>query len=34
MSASGSTTWCGFARAILRKEIIAISTDEYPTLAR
>jgi len=34
MSASGSTTWCGFAREILRKDVIAISTDQYPTPAR
>jgi dTDP-4-dehydrorhamnose reductase len=33
MSASGETTWCGFARAIVRREVIAISSDEYPTLA-
>ena len=34
MSASGSTTWCGFAREIVRKEVIAISTEEYPAPAR
>jgi dTDP-4-dehydrorhamnose reductase len=36
MSAQGSTTWCGFARAIVgdRVKVVAISSSEYPTPAR
>jgi dTDP-4-dehydrorhamnose reductase len=44
MTASGSTSWCGFARAILatanlatavpNPQVVAISTAEYPTPAR
>lgn len=36
MSAQGSTTWCGFARAIVgdRVKVLPISSSEYPTPAR
>jgi dTDP-4-dehydrorhamnose reductase len=36
MTAGGSTTWCGFARAIVgdRVKVGAISSSEYPTPAR
>src|SRR5207248_8043752 len=38
MSASGETTWCRFARAIVGKHsnvrIVPITTAEYPTPAR
>ena len=39
LTASGSTSWCGFAREILRlrgidRPVRAISTAEYPTLAK
>lgn len=36
MTASGSTTWCGFARAIVgdASQVAAISSREYPTPAR
>lgn len=36
MTAQGSTTWCGFARAIVgtRATVVPIRSDEYPTPAR
>ncbi|OGA68034.1 MAG: dTDP-4-dehydrorhamnose reductase [Betaproteobacteria bacterium RIFCSPLOWO2_12_FULL_65_14] len=36
MSAQGSTTWCGFARAIVgdHVKVLPISSSEYPTPAR
>ncbi len=36
MSAQGSTTWCGFARAIVgrRAKVVPIASSEYPTPAR
>jgi len=39
LTARGATSWCGFAREILKLRgidvpVIAISTDEYPTLAK
>lgn len=34
MSAAGSTTWCGFARAIVGAEVTPIRSSEYPTPAR
>ncbi len=39
MTASGATTWCGFARAILKQAgigtpVLPISTADYPTPAR
>jgi dTDP-4-dehydrorhamnose reductase len=39
MTASGATTWCGFARAILQRAgigtpVLPISTADYPTPAR
>lgn len=38
LSCGGSTTWCGFARAIVgdapRPRVVAITTAEYPTPAR
>jgi len=36
MSAQGSTTWCGFARAIVadRATVVPIRSSEYPTPAR
>jgi dTDP-4-dehydrorhamnose reductase len=39
MTAGGSTSWCGFARAILsggsaKTRVVAISTADYPTPAR
>jgi len=39
MTAAGSTTWCGFARAILKAAglatpVVAIRTEDYPTPAK
>jgi len=39
MTASGATTWCGFARAILQRAglatpVVPIRTEDYPTPAR
>jgi dTDP-4-dehydrorhamnose reductase len=39
MTAAGETTWCGFARAILKQAglstpVVGISTKDYPTPAR
>jgi dTDP-4-dehydrorhamnose reductase len=34
MSAAGRTTWCRFARAILGREVVPISSDEYQMRAR
>jgi dTDP-4-dehydrorhamnose reductase len=39
MTAAGETTWCGFAREILRRAglatpVVGISTNDYPTPAR
>jgi dTDP-4-dehydrorhamnose reductase len=39
LSAAGHTSWCGFARAILKRAgiatpVIAIRTEDYPTAAR
>lgn len=34
MSASGRTTWCGLARAIVGREVTAVSSSAYRTVAR
>jgi dTDP-4-dehydrorhamnose reductase len=39
LSASGTTSWCGFARAVLARAgvatpVVAIRTEDYPTPAR